>query len=180
LLHDGVCLLEGRGDAVLACLVSCEQAGGARELRLALCGRGVRHGIDGAYVPPTSSHVVHLFQFRCAGHGFLFVLWQSLGSEVAFQADAVDRDHWALRRLRASDILPRDDGEEIVRSRAVPPREIRAHRCLGGWPSSPSCVSLPVAYPVAKDNFNYTPVAVGGVLFLCVGAWVLNAPFWFR
>jgi hypothetical protein len=133
-----------------------------------------------AYVPPTSSHVVHLFQFRCAGHGFLFVLWQSLGSEVAFQADAVDRDHWALRRLRASDILPRDDGEEIVRSRAVPPREIRAHRCLGGWPSSPSCVSLPVAYPVAKDNFNYTPVAVGGVLFLCVGAWVLNAPFWFR
>jgi hypothetical protein len=37
-----------------------------------------------------------------------------------------------------------------------------------------------VAYPVAKDNFNYTPVAVGGVLFLCVGAWVLNAPFWFR
>ncbi|KAK3162989.1 hypothetical protein QOZ80_1BG0096240 [Eleusine coracana subsp. coracana] len=40
--------------------------------------------------------------------------------------------------------------------------------------------SLPVAYPVAQDNFNYTPVAVGGVLFLCVGAWVLNARFWFK
>ncbi|XP_062230729.1 amino-acid permease BAT1 homolog isoform X2 [Phragmites australis] len=40
--------------------------------------------------------------------------------------------------------------------------------------------SLPVAYPVAKDNFNYTPVAVGGVLLLSVGTWVLHARFWFR
>ncbi|GJN16761.1 hypothetical protein PR202_gb03782 [Eleusine coracana subsp. coracana] len=40
--------------------------------------------------------------------------------------------------------------------------------------------SLPVAYPVAKDNFNYTPVAVGGVLLLSIGAWVLNARFWFK
>ncbi|XP_020168045.1 amino-acid permease BAT1 homolog [Aegilops tauschii subsp. strangulata] len=40
--------------------------------------------------------------------------------------------------------------------------------------------SLPVAYPVAKDNFNYTPVAVGGVLLLSVGAWVVNARFWFQ
>ncbi|CAL4952751.1 unnamed protein product [Urochloa decumbens] len=39
---------------------------------------------------------------------------------------------------------------------------------------------LPVAYPVAKDNFNYTPVAVGGVLFLSVAAWVFHARFWFR
>ncbi|TKW18804.1 hypothetical protein SEVIR_5G455800v4 [Setaria viridis] len=39
---------------------------------------------------------------------------------------------------------------------------------------------LPVAYPVAKDNFNYTPAAVGGVLLLTVGAWVLHARFWFR
>jgi hypothetical protein len=28
---------------------------------------------------------------------------------------------------------------------------------------------------LVKDNFNYTAVAVGGVLFLCVGASVLNA-----
>ncbi|TVU34715.1 hypothetical protein EJB05_16562 [Eragrostis curvula] len=40
--------------------------------------------------------------------------------------------------------------------------------------------SLPVAYPVAVYNFNYTPVAVGGVLLLCVGAWVLHARFWFK
>ncbi|CAL4972185.1 unnamed protein product [Urochloa decumbens] len=40
--------------------------------------------------------------------------------------------------------------------------------------------SLPVAYPVAEDNFNYTPVLVGGVLALSVGAWVLHARFWFK
>lgn len=40
--------------------------------------------------------------------------------------------------------------------------------------------SLPVAYPIAKDNFNYTPVAVGGVLLLSVGAWVFHARFWFK
>ncbi|KQK03895.1 amino-acid permease BAT1 homolog [Brachypodium distachyon] len=40
--------------------------------------------------------------------------------------------------------------------------------------------SLPVAYPVAKDNFNYTPVAVGGVLLLSMVAWVVHARFWFQ
>ncbi|KAF8648746.1 hypothetical protein HU200_064801 [Digitaria exilis] len=40
--------------------------------------------------------------------------------------------------------------------------------------------SLPVAYPVAADNFNYAPVLVGGVMFLCIGSWVLHARFWFR
>jgi hypothetical protein len=40
--------------------------------------------------------------------------------------------------------------------------------------------SLPVAYPIVKDNFNYTPVAVGGVLLLTILAWVFHARFWFR
>ncbi|TVU48056.1 hypothetical protein EJB05_07678, partial [Eragrostis curvula] len=40
--------------------------------------------------------------------------------------------------------------------------------------------SLPVAYPIVMDNFNYTPVAVGGVLLLIVGSWVLHARFWFK
>ncbi|KAF8781226.1 hypothetical protein HU200_000696 [Digitaria exilis] len=40
--------------------------------------------------------------------------------------------------------------------------------------------SLPVAYPVAADNFNYAPVLVGGVMFLCIGSWVLHARFWFQ
>lgn len=39
---------------------------------------------------------------------------------------------------------------------------------------------LPVAYPVEEDNFNYTPVAIGGVMFLSVGTWVLHARFWFK
>ncbi|CAO1943006.1 unnamed protein product [Urochloa humidicola] len=39
---------------------------------------------------------------------------------------------------------------------------------------------LPVAYPVAAGNFNYTPAAVGGVLLLSLGAWALHARFWFR
>jgi amino acid transporter len=40
--------------------------------------------------------------------------------------------------------------------------------------------SLPVAYPVAQENLNYTPVAVGGVLLLSLAAWVINARFWFK
>jgi hypothetical protein len=40
--------------------------------------------------------------------------------------------------------------------------------------------SLPVAYPIAKDDFNYTPVAVGGVLILSITAWVFHARFWFK
>ncbi|OEL26231.1 Amino-acid permease BAT1 [Dichanthelium oligosanthes] len=39
---------------------------------------------------------------------------------------------------------------------------------------------LPVAYPVVEANFNYTPVAVGGVLLLSLAAWALHARFWFR
>ncbi|KAK6921690.1 Amino acid/polyamine transporter I [Dillenia turbinata] len=40
--------------------------------------------------------------------------------------------------------------------------------------------SLPVAYPVTKDNFNYTPVAVGGLFILVVTSWFLNARYWFK
>jgi amino acid transporter len=40
--------------------------------------------------------------------------------------------------------------------------------------------SLPVAYPITKDTLNYAPVAVGGVLVLCVSSWYLRARFWFH
>ncbi|URD88418.1 Amino acid permease [Musa troglodytarum] len=40
--------------------------------------------------------------------------------------------------------------------------------------------SLPVAYPVTKDTLNYTPVAVGGLLILTVGSWLLSARHWFK
>ncbi|GAB2228570.1 hypothetical protein Droror1_Dr00022690 [Drosera rotundifolia] len=40
--------------------------------------------------------------------------------------------------------------------------------------------SLPVAYPVSVDNLNYTPVAVGGLLFLIVSSWIFSARKWFK
>eukprot|EP01018_Ginkgo_biloba_P025347 Gb_18566 [translate_table: standard] len=40
--------------------------------------------------------------------------------------------------------------------------------------------SLPVRYPVTKDTLNYTPVAVGGLLLLSLGSWILNAKYWFK
>ncbi|WOK93043.1 amino-acid permease [Canna indica] len=40
--------------------------------------------------------------------------------------------------------------------------------------------SLPVAYPITKDTLNYTPVAVGGLLVLTVGSWLLSARHWFK
>ncbi|CAM8984056.1 unnamed protein product [Rhodiola kirilowii] len=40
--------------------------------------------------------------------------------------------------------------------------------------------SLPVAYPITKKNLNYTPIAVGGLFVLTVGAWVVNARHWFK
>ncbi|WVZ67456.1 hypothetical protein U9M48_016529, partial [Paspalum notatum var. saurae] len=42
-------------------------------------------------------------------------------------------------------------------------------------------LSVSVAFVIALPaNFNYTPVAVGGVLLLSLAAWVLHARFWFR
>ncbi|WCJ24457.1 Amino-acid permease BAT1 [Euphorbia peplus] len=40
--------------------------------------------------------------------------------------------------------------------------------------------SLPVAYPITNETLNYTPVAVGGLLFLTVSFWVLSARHWFK
>ncbi|OVA14247.1 Amino acid/polyamine transporter I [Macleaya cordata] len=40
--------------------------------------------------------------------------------------------------------------------------------------------SLPVAYPITKDTFNYTPTAVGGLFIFVVSSWILNARYWFK
>ncbi|XP_026453616.1 amino-acid permease BAT1 homolog isoform X2 [Papaver somniferum] len=40
--------------------------------------------------------------------------------------------------------------------------------------------SLPVAYPITRDTFNYTPAAIGGLLILVVSWWVLDARHWFK
>ncbi|MCO5582386.1 hypothetical protein L7F22_036281 [Adiantum nelumboides] len=39
---------------------------------------------------------------------------------------------------------------------------------------------LPVEYPITGENLNYTPVAVGGILLLVTGSWLVNARFWFK
>lgn len=40
--------------------------------------------------------------------------------------------------------------------------------------------SLPVSYPVTSETLNYTPVAVGGLLFLTVSGWVFSGRHWFK
>ncbi|PIA30110.1 hypothetical protein AQUCO_05700079v1 [Aquilegia coerulea] len=39
---------------------------------------------------------------------------------------------------------------------------------------------LPVAYPITRETFNYSPVVVGGVLILTVSSWFLSARHWFK
>uniref|UniRef100_A0A8R7TUJ6 Amino-acid permease BAT1-like protein n=1 Tax=Triticum urartu TaxID=4572 RepID=A0A8R7TUJ6_TRIUA len=103
-LEDGVRLLEGQGDAALAGVAPCEQERGAPQRRLALRRRRLRHG----------PHVA--------------------GESGGVPGDGVDRDAGAVHRLRAAHLLPGDDGEEVVRAGAVPPREIRGRRRLGRRP----------------------------------------------
>ncbi|KAI3907467.1 hypothetical protein MKW92_023652 [Papaver armeniacum] len=40
--------------------------------------------------------------------------------------------------------------------------------------------SLPVAYPIARDTFNYTPAAIGGLIILVVSWWIVDARYWFK
>ncbi|CAO2196272.1 unnamed protein product [Urochloa humidicola] len=107
----------------------------------------------------------------------------SLGSQVAFQAMV----SITTLGLYISYALPIVFRVTTARKSFVPgPFHLGNYGVLVGsvavfWVALVTVLfCLPVAYPVAKDNFNYTPVAVGGVLFLSVAAWVLHARFWFR
>ncbi|XP_051145744.1 amino-acid permease BAT1 homolog [Andrographis paniculata] len=40
--------------------------------------------------------------------------------------------------------------------------------------------SLPVSYPVTGETLNYTPVAVGGLVFLIVSSWIVHGRHWFK
>ncbi|XP_042023648.1 amino-acid permease BAT1 homolog [Salvia splendens] len=40
--------------------------------------------------------------------------------------------------------------------------------------------SLPVEYPITKETLNYTPVAVGGLLIITIGSWMVSARHWFK
>ncbi|PNT73590.1 hypothetical protein BRADI_2g60597v3 [Brachypodium distachyon] len=107
----------------------------------------------------------------------------SLGSQVAFQAMV----SIATLGQYIAYALPIFFRVTTARKSFVPgPFHLGRYGVFVGWAAVlwvallTVLFSLPVAYPVAQDNFNYTPVAVGGVLLLSVGAWVLHARFWFR
>ena len=108
---------------------------------------------------------------------------QSLGSQVAFQAMV----SIATLGLYIAYALPIFFRVTTARKSFVP-GPFHLGRCgiaVGSvavlWVALVTVLfCLPVAYPVAKDTFNYTPVAVGGVLVLSLVAWVLHARFWFR
>jgi len=107
----------------------------------------------------------------------------SLGSQVAFQAMV----SIATVGQYVAYALPIVFRVTTARRSFVPgPFHLGKYGLLVGWVAVAWVAlvtvlfSLPVAYPVAKDNFNYTPVFVGGVLLLSVGAWVLHARFWFQ
>nr|CAB3504970.1 unnamed protein product [Digitaria exilis] len=108
---------------------------------------------------------------------------QSLGSQVAFQA-MVSITTLGMYIAYALPIFFR---VTAARRSFVPgPFHLGNYGVFVGWVAVAWVAlvtvlfCLPVAYPVAAANFNYTPVAVGGVLFLSLAAWVLHARFWFR
>jgi amino acid transporter len=107
----------------------------------------------------------------------------SLGSQVAFQAMLSVATVGAYIAYG----LPIFFRVTTARRSFVPgPFHLGKYGLLVGWVAVTWVAlvtvlfSLPVAYPVAEDNFNYTPVFVGGVLLLSVASWVLHARFWFQ
>ncbi|KAL6613820.1 hypothetical protein ACP70R_036090 [Stipagrostis hirtigluma subsp. patula] len=107
----------------------------------------------------------------------------SLGSQIAFQAML----SIATIGIYIAYALPIFFRVTTARKSFVPgPFHLGKYGVVVGWVAVAWVAlvtvlfSLPVAYPIAEDNFNYTPVAVGGVLLLCVGSWVLHARFWFQ
>jgi amino acid transporter len=109
--------------------------------------------------------------------------WQSLGSQVAFQAMV----SVTTLGLYIAYALPVFFRVTTARKSFVPgPFHLGRYGLVVGWmavvwvATVTVLFSLPVAYPVAKETFNYTPVAVGGVLLLSLVAWVFHARFWFQ
>ncbi|XBI32348.1 hypothetical protein VPH35_055811 [Triticum aestivum] len=107
----------------------------------------------------------------------------SLGSQVAFQTML----SIAALGLYISYALPIFFRVTTARRSFIPgPFHLGRYRVIICWAAVlwvafvTVLFSLPVAYPVAKEDFNYTLVAVGGVLLRTVGSWVFHARFWFK
>ncbi|CAN6469952.1 unnamed protein product [Victoria cruziana] len=107
----------------------------------------------------------------------------SLGSLVAFQAMV----SIATIGLYIAYALPIFFRVTLARKSFVPgPFNLGKYSMFIGWVAVLWVVtisvlfSLPVAYPITKDTLNYTPVAVGGVLFVTISTWILSARHWFK
>uniref|UniRef100_A0A0E0JTI4 Amino acid permease n=1 Tax=Oryza punctata TaxID=4537 RepID=A0A0E0JTI4_ORYPU len=159
-----------------ACITSNSRMGYAFSRDGAMPLSRVWHRVDSREVP---LNVVWL----SVAVAFVMAL-TSLGSQVAFQA----MGSIATVGMYIAYALPVFFRVTTARRSFVPgPFNLGKYGVLVGWvgvvwvATVTVLFSLPVAYPVAnKETFNYTPVAVGGVLLLSVGAWVLRARFWFQ
>lgn len=107
----------------------------------------------------------------------------SLGSLVAFQAMV----SIATIGLYIAYALPIFFRVTLSRKSFVPgPFNLGRYGVITGWvavlwvATITILFSLPVAYPITKDTLNYTPVAVGGLLFLVVFSWLTSARRWFK
>ncbi|XP_078175033.1 amino-acid permease BAT1 homolog isoform X2 [Carex rostrata] len=107
----------------------------------------------------------------------------SLGSQVAFQAMV----SIATIGQYIAYVTPIVFRVTLGRKSFVPgPFNLGKYSILIGWVAILWAVvitvlfSLPVAYPITKDTLNYAPVAVGGVLVLCISSWFWSARFWFQ
>ncbi|XP_012075713.1 amino-acid permease BAT1 homolog isoform X1 [Jatropha curcas] len=106
-----------------------------------------------------------------------------LGSAVAFQAMV----SIATIGLYIAYALPIFFRVTLARKSFIPgPFNLGRYGVLIGWTAVLWVVtisilfSLPVAYPITNETLNYTPVAVGGLLFLLISSWILNARHWFK
>ncbi|OVA14248.1 Amino acid/polyamine transporter I [Macleaya cordata] len=107
----------------------------------------------------------------------------SLGSLVAFQSMV----SIATIGLYISYALPIFFKVTLARKSFVPgPFNLGRYGMFVGWIAVLWVVtisvlfSLPVAYPITRDTFNYTPAAVSGLLIFVVSWWILNARHWFK
>lgn len=118
-----------------------------------------------------------------SNHKCFFLVFQSLGSMVAFQA-MVSIATVGLYIAYALPILFRVTVARI--SFTSGPFNLGRCSILIGWISViwvafiTVLFSLPVAYPASWNTFNYTPVAVGGLLLLVLSSWLLSARHWFN
>lgn len=113
------------------------------------------------------------------------LLWQSIGSLVAFQAMV----SIAVTGLYIAYGLPIFFRITLARHTFTRgPVKFGGQFCslFIGWIGVLWVITitvlfcLPVSYPVNRQSLNYTPVAIGGVFVLAISYWLLSARKWFK